>query len=137
LDSVLRQNGFVVRLATNGRQAVEIYREHHKSIALVLLDVQMPGIDGPSTLAAIQAINPEVQCCFMSGNTGKYSAEELLGLGAARVLPKPFASMSLLAHSLWETLVTDRCAGSVKFFESPIPPARRRIERYVAAGASD
>ena len=100
LDSTLRHYGFVVWLATSGREAVELYREHHRSIALVLLDVQMPGMDGPATLAAIQAINPEVQCCFMSGHTGKYSAAELLNMGAAHVVPKPFVSLSLLARLL-------------------------------------
>jgi CheY-like chemotaxis protein len=78
LDLVLRHYGFVVRLSTTGWEAVELYREHHKSIGLVLLDVQMPGMDGPATLTAIQVINPEVKCCFMSGHTGKYSNKELL-----------------------------------------------------------
>ena len=102
LDLALRSYGFVVRLAASGKEAVELYRQHHHTIALVLLDVQMPGMDGPGTLAAIQTINPEVQCCFMSGNTGKYSAKELLDLGAAHVVPKPFVSLSLLTRLLWD-----------------------------------
>jgi hypothetical protein len=52
--------------------------------------------------AAVQTINPEVQCCFMSGHTGKYSGEELLDMGAAHVLPKPFVSLSLLIRMLWD-----------------------------------
>jgi CheY-like chemotaxis protein len=102
LALALQHNGFVVRLATTGRQAVEIYRQHYKSIALVLMDVQMPGIDGPATLTAIQTINPDVRCCFMSGHTGNYAAQELLDLGAVRVLPKPFASLGLLTRLLWD-----------------------------------
>lgn len=102
LDLALRLHGFVVRLAANGREAVELYREHHLNIALVLLDVQMFGMDGPATLAAIQTINPEVQCCFMSGHMGKYSAGDLLDMGAAHVLPKPFVSLSLLIRLLWD-----------------------------------
>jgi CheY-like chemotaxis protein len=102
LDVALRLHGFVVRLAASGGEAVEHYREHHPNIALVLLDVQMLGMDGPATLAAIQKINPEVQCCFMSGHTGKYSARELLDMGAAHVLPKPFVSVSLLIRLLWD-----------------------------------
>jgi len=102
LALALQQNGFVVRLATTSRDAVDLYREHHQSIALVLMDVQMPGIDGPATLTAIQTINPEVRCCFMSGHTGNYAAQELLDKGAVRVLPKPFASLSLLTRLLWD-----------------------------------
>ena len=107
LDLALRSYGFVVRLAATGREAVELYREHHQSIALVLLDVQMPGMDGPATLAAIQTINPEVQCCFMSGHTGKYSITELLDMGAIHVVPKPFVSLNLLARLLWD--MVDPC----------------------------
>jgi len=102
LDLALRSYGFVVRLALTGREAVEIYRAQHQSIALVLLDVQMPELDGPGTLAVIQTINPEVQCCFMSGYTGKYSTKELLDMGAVHVLPKPFVSLSLLTRLLWD-----------------------------------
>lgn len=108
LDLALRHYGFVVRLATAGREAVEIYREHHQSIALVLLDVQMPGMDGPATLTALKAINPELKCCFMSGHTGKYSRHELLDLGASHVLPKPFLSLSLFTRLLWDMLEKGR-----------------------------
>jgi two-component system, OmpR family, response regulator len=107
LDLALRHWGFEVRLATSGAKAVELYREHHQGIALVLLDVQMPEMDGPATLAAIRAINPEVRCCFMSGHTGKYSARELLDLGATHVLPKPFVSLSHLIQLLRE--MVDPC----------------------------
>jgi CheY-like chemotaxis protein len=101
LQLALRHFGFIVRLAATGKEAVELYREHQQSIALVLLDVQMSGLDGPATLAAIQTINPDIQCCFMSGHTGKYSITELLDMGATHVLPKPFVSLSLLARLLW------------------------------------
>jgi CheY-like chemotaxis protein len=98
----LRRSGFVVQLAASGPEALPLYRENRQSIALVLLDVQMPGMDGPATLAAIQTINPEVQCCFMSGQTGKYSTTELLALGAAHVLTKPFVSLNVLSRLLWD-----------------------------------
>ena len=101
LESALRHFGFVVRLAVTGREAVELYRESQQSIDLVLLDVQMPGMDGPATLTAIQTINPAVRCCFMSGHTGKYTTEELLDMGAAHLLSKPFVNLNLLIRLLW------------------------------------
>lgn len=102
LDLALRHYGFAVRLAATGQEAVEMYREHHRNIALVLLDVQMPGLDGPGTLTVLKAINPELKCCFMSGHTGRYSTRELLDMGAAHVLMKPFASLSIFTRLLWD-----------------------------------
>ena len=90
LNAWMRQQGFAVWLAADGRQAIELYRHHHESIDVVLLDVRMPGLDGPQTLAALQALRPEVRCCFMSGDLGTYTAEALENLGGGAVLRKPF-----------------------------------------------
>ena len=51
----LERDGFEVWTAANGRQAIELYREHREDIAAVLLDVRMPGLDGPATLGALRA----------------------------------------------------------------------------------
>src|SRR4051794_33225994 len=82
LARVLRQAGFDVRLAEDGPHAVAMYQLHHDEIAVVLLDVMLPGLDGPATLTALQEINPVVCCCFMSGYTGPYTLEVLLWCGA-------------------------------------------------------
>jgi CheY-like chemotaxis protein len=86
----LRHFGFAVLTAANGQQAVELYLAQRANIDLVLMDVQMPGLDGPQTLAQLRQLNPQVRCCFMSGYTGKYSDEELERLAGTAVLHKPF-----------------------------------------------
>jgi CheY-like chemotaxis protein len=102
----LERNGFDVRVAANGRQAIEVYREHREHIAVVLLDVRMPGLDGPATLDALRQLNPEVLVCFMSGDTVDYDPEELRQRGAASVIAKPFLLnelikvLRLLAHGI-------------------------------------
>jgi CheY-like chemotaxis protein len=101
LNSGLQQRGFTVWLASNGLQALDVYRSHAKDIAVVLLDVRMPGLDGPRTLAALRRLNPTVRCCFMTGNMGLYTPEELLALGAVQVFPKPF-DLPQLAEALWQ-----------------------------------
>src|ERR1019366_4238123 len=106
LEVALRHYGFAVKPAATGHAAVEVYRGQHKDIALVLLDVQMPGMDGPATLTALQKINPELKCCFMSASTGKYSTEELHNMGAAHVMTKPFVSLSLLTRLLWDMIAS-------------------------------
>jgi CheY-like chemotaxis protein len=86
----LERNGFEVWLATNGREAVHLYRKHREHIAVVLLDVRMPGLDGPATLDVLRSLNPGVLVCFMSGDTGDYEQEQLRQRGAVHVIVKPF-----------------------------------------------
>jgi two-component system response regulator MprA len=82
--------GFTVWAAKDGKEAVEIYQANHDAIAAALLDVRMPDLDGPGTLEMLRRIDPQVVCCFMSGDLGKYTQDELLACGAAQVLFKPF-----------------------------------------------
>jgi CheY-like chemotaxis protein len=73
----------------DGDDALDLYRRHRSQIDVVLLDVQMPGLDGPHTLEALQRFNPDVVACFMTENPGIYTEEDLLERGAACVFNKP------------------------------------------------
>jgi CheY-like chemotaxis protein len=112
LELLLRRTGFTVRSAASGQEAVNRFREYHESIAVVLLDVQMPGMDGPATLAALHEIDPNIECCFMSGGTGKYAPEELLGLGAAHLFRKPLTDWSFMEQTLLEMAHGELCHSS-------------------------
>jgi two-component system cell cycle sensor histidine kinase/response regulator CckA len=111
LRTVLQNKGFQVWTASSGPAAVELYREHQGDIAVVLLDVCMPEMDGPNTMTALRQINPAIRATFMSGYTGRYSREELLALGAALFFEKPF-QIHVLAEQLWQlaSLETRRSA---------------------------
>lgn len=104
LNAALKGRGFHVLSASGGEMAVELYRKLPKEIDLVLLDVRMPGMDGLATLAAIRSANPAVLACFMTGDTGTYTGEELLQAGAATVFLKPFKLEALVQtlHDLLE-----------------------------------
>ena len=101
LGVALPQFGLPVWLAGGGREAVRLYREHRPEIGVVLLDVRMPDLDGPETLAALRELDPAVRVVFMTGFSGPYSLEELLALGA-RVVEKPFLGLEELARTLRE-----------------------------------
>src|SRR3954470_4105826 len=66
LGHVLQSRGYRFLPAAGGVEAVGLYREHAAAIGLVLLEVQIAGMDGPRTLAALRHIDPHVRCCFMS-----------------------------------------------------------------------
>jgi two-component system response regulator AtoC len=90
LDLSLRCSGMTACLAHSGEEALQLYRDHAAAIAVVLLDVRMPGLDGVQTLEALKQLNPAVRCCFMSGNFGDYAKEDLLKRGALAIFEKPF-----------------------------------------------
>lgn len=92
----LSRNGFEIWLAGSGEEALACFREHHREIDLVLLDVYMPDQDGPRTLRALQQIDPEVRCGFMTGNYGDYSLHELRQMGAVCFFAKPVDLPKLL-----------------------------------------
>jgi CheY-like chemotaxis protein len=96
LQRVLEGNGFRVWLAADGPTGVELYRQHRDAIAVVLLDVCMPGLDGPQTLDALRQVDPDVSACFMSADLGGHCPEELLKQGARHLLAKPIPLDELL-----------------------------------------
>jgi CheY-like chemotaxis protein len=104
----MRRAGFAVWLAADGREALDLYRRHRESIDVVLLDVLMPGLDGPQTLAALRELNPQIRCCFMSGDLGGYTEERLRRLGAAAILQKPFR-LDEVADVLGQLASNGRC----------------------------
>jgi CheY-like chemotaxis protein len=66
---------------------------------LVLLDVMMPGLDGPTALSLLQA-NPcttSIPVVFMTARTQAYECQRFISLGAAGIIAKPFNPMTLTA----------------------------------------
>jgi two-component system OmpR family response regulator len=97
LDSI---SGFAVEPCSSGREAVS------KAVAfapdLILLDVMMPGMDGPETLKALRQF-PELQqtpVVFMTAKVQPQEVEEYLALGAVGVIAKPFDPMTLTQQLL-------------------------------------
>lgn len=95
LNLSLQMHGFCVWTAASGAEALQVYQQQREAIALVLLDVRMPGLDGPATYRALVELDPAVRIAFMSGNLGTYSEDDLLALGACALLSKPFDLVQL------------------------------------------
>jgi DNA-binding NtrC family response regulator len=99
----LQRQGFAVWPASSGRSALEIFHRERDRIDLALLDVRMPGLDGPQTLAELRRLAPDLTCCFMSGHSAPYTVEDLQSLGAIHCFDKPFR-LDEVARCLWEVV---------------------------------
>jgi CheY-like chemotaxis protein len=93
LLALLSRSGYRVAQAADGEQGIALYRDHHRDISLVLLDVQMPRKSGMTTLTELREINPDVRCLLMTGNEHK---EEVVQAEVAGVVAKPFNPSALL-----------------------------------------
>ncbi|MBI1944968.1 MAG: response regulator [Deltaproteobacteria bacterium] len=97
LSLMLRSLGFDVMEADSGERALELYAEHGRSIAWVLMDVTMPRMDGHATFLELRRRDPAVTVVLCSG----WAEEELLQRFAdqppSAVVAKPFAVAELLA----------------------------------------
>jgi YesN/AraC family two-component response regulator len=79
----------VVAMANNGRQAVEMVKEHRPDI--IIMDVSMPEMDGVSAYKEISQIFPETGCIMMSGQYDVPTVRDAMGAGDEQeYLLKPF-----------------------------------------------
>ena len=84
----------VVAEATNGRQAVELYREHRQDVAL--LDLRMPVMGGAEAAAAIRAEFPEARMIALTTYGGEEDIRRALAAGVRAYLTKDVLHDELL-----------------------------------------
>ena len=91
LATFLEQEGFAVLTAGSGSQAIPLYRSHPE-IDLLITDIVMPGMDGPSLAAALHSVNPDLPVLLMSGSCDPKQIDNTF-----EFLQKPFSFVDLLA----------------------------------------
>jgi CheY-like chemotaxis protein len=94
---MLSELGYTVVLQHDGRAGVEFYRTRQASIDLILLDVNMPLMDGIQAFEELRRLNPMARVIFLTGY-GKESVElSTLPADANGLLQKPFQVEDLAA----------------------------------------
>ncbi len=91
----LRRQGYAVLEAGNGIEALEVKAAHDGAIDLVVSDIVMPEMDGPTLLKELRKTNPDLKIIFMSG----YADDALSSLDSGEefaFLPKPFQLAELV-----------------------------------------
>ena len=87
---MLETLGFKVLLACDGREALEIYREHAEEIVCALLDLTMPNLDGEQTFRALREMQPDVKVIISSGYNEQEVTMKFAGAGPSGFIQKPY-----------------------------------------------
>jgi PAS domain S-box-containing protein len=93
---LLERFGYRVLLASNGAEALGLYAQHREQISVVLTDMAMPIMDGPSTIIALKAMNPKVNIIGSSGLASNGGVAKAVGAGVKHFVPKPYTAETLL-----------------------------------------
>jgi DNA-binding NtrC family response regulator len=98
LRMLLEPRGYSVLTAADGEEALEIFRG--VSVQLMIVDKNLPGIDGIEVLRHVRYERPEVDVIIITGYASKDSAIEALRLGASAYLEKPFEDLDRVAAEI-------------------------------------
>jgi two-component system cell cycle sensor histidine kinase/response regulator CckA len=99
----LRSRGYSVIEASNGLEAMEALDEKDGAVDLVVSDVVMPEMDGPTLLREMRKRNPNLKIIFVSGYAEEAFDKSLPENEQFAFLPKPFA-LSALVEKVKETM---------------------------------
>jgi len=101
---ILLRKGYHVMEASDGEEAVKVYRENADAIDLVFLDMTMPGLSGMEALEQMREIRPKIKALVASG----YPLE----ITTAHFLAKPYSPLDLVRRIQDVLNGTDEPAGA-------------------------
>jgi len=127
IERGLRQEGFVVRSATDGPTALEQVERRPPDV--IVLDVGLPGLDGVAVTARLRGDGLECPICILSARSEIDDRVAGLQAGADDYLVKPFAMRELVArlHSLLRR--TPTASTPLAVGDLHVDPRRRRVRR--------
>jgi len=95
---------FTVQMCSSGQEALDTLPGYAPD--LILLDVMMPGMDGPTTLEAVRKLDgyADIPVIFMTAKVMESDREHYMHLGAAGIIAKPFDPMTLTnqIREIWD-----------------------------------
>ncbi|MGB8217227.1 MAG: PAS domain S-box protein [Candidatus Methanoperedens sp.] len=94
--SALETYGYKTIAACDGVEAVALYAQNKDKIKIVLMDMNMPVMDGMAGIRAIRKINPEVKIIIVSGLAEKDKLAKIESTHAHILLSKPYTAEKLL-----------------------------------------
>jgi PAS domain S-box-containing protein len=95
-SQTLKAFGYRVLTATDGADAVAVYAQHPKEVTLVLTDMNMPVMDGPSVIRALKRMNPALKIVAASGLNANGGMTNTSEIKVPYFLTKPYTAATLL-----------------------------------------
>lgn len=92
----LESYGYRVMVCRDGAEAVALYAQHKEEVAVVIIDMMMPVMDGAAAMRALSRINPAVKIIASSGLKGDQKIADFVGQGVVAFLYKPYTAEALL-----------------------------------------
>ena len=103
LKMLMETLGFTVITASDGVEAVQLFRENQGEVVLVLMDMTMPRKNGIEAFSEMKELQPDVKVIILSGHSAESSSNEMMNLGICRVLQKP-VTVSVLSIAIKDVL---------------------------------
>jgi two-component system, cell cycle sensor histidine kinase and response regulator CckA len=97
MSIMIEENGGKVLSASDGRAAVELFKQKQEEVDLVVLDFSMPKLNGYEACVAIKQLKPAAGVVLVSGLKMTPEVEDLVNKGQVAFLSKPFREAELLA----------------------------------------
>ncbi len=94
-SEMLKELGFKVLTAMDGREGLEVFKQNEDSISLVILDLTMPHLDGEQTFRELRQIKPDIKVVMSSGYNEQEVTQKFLGKGLAGFIQKPYKLSTL------------------------------------------
>jgi PAS domain S-box-containing protein len=88
--SMVERFGYLVMTASDGEEAVALFREHADEIACVILDLTMPNKDGMATFEELQRIRGDIKVIISSGFDEQEVTQRFVGKELAGIIKKPY-----------------------------------------------
>jgi signal transduction histidine kinase len=89
-SEMLESLGYMVKVASNGQEAIEVYAVEGEKVDLVILDLIMPGMSGNKTFDMLKQMNPEIRVLLSSGYSLSEEANSLIQRGSNGFIQKPY-----------------------------------------------
>jgi len=96
VSGMLTSHGYTVLAARDGREAVEIFRNHGEEIALVLSDLGLPELGGWEAFLRVREMNPRVKGVFATGYLDDRANKDMCEMGIPAVIRKPYVLEEIL-----------------------------------------